>query len=332
MTGGGSSNIATGSVTLIDSAFTNVGVGIKTAWTGNSSPETAGSLVLENIQLNNVPVAVQGPSGTLLGGGTTTIAAWGNGHSYMPNGPREFSGPIPANPRPASLLVNGRYYTRSKPQYESLPVSSFVSARSFGARGDAATDDTAALQAAIDNAVATNRILFLDYGLYRVTNTIRIPPGARITGESFPVILSAGPYFNDMNNPKPVVQVGATSGQVGAVELTDFIVSTQNAQAGAICIEWNLASNGVPSGMWDVHVRIGGFTGTQQQVAQCVKTPGDATVRPGCIVAFMAMHVTRGATGLYMENVWLWCVFFFFFDPLPFPLVASLLQASLFFS
>ncbi|KAK5661924.1 hypothetical protein OQA88_10034 [Cercophora sp. LCS_1] len=306
MTGGGSNAITTGSVTLIDSTLTNVGVGIKTAWTGNSSPETAGSLVLENIQLSNVPVAVQGPNGNLLNGGTTTIAAWGNGHSYTPNGPREFSGPITPNPRPASLLVNGRYYTRSKPQYESLPASSFLSVRSFGVRGDAAADDTAALQAAIDQAVSSNRILFLDYGLYRVTNTIRIPPGARIVGESFPVILSAGPYFNDINNPRPVVQVGSVSGQVGQVELSDFIISTQNAQAGAVCIEYNLATSGTPSGMWDVHVRIGGFTGTQQQVAQCLKSPGNPTVKPECIVAFMAMHITKGASGLYMENVWLW--------------------------
>ncbi|KAK0617048.1 pectate lyase superfamily protein-domain-containing protein [Immersiella caudata] len=309
MTGGGSQNIATGSVTLIDSTLTNVGVGIKTARTANSRPDTAGALVLENIDLRNVPVAIQDPSGTLLPGttGALTIPAWASGNTYTPSGPRRVSSAITPNPRPATLLVNGRYYTRSKPQYESEPRSSFLSVRSFGARGDASADDTAALQAAIDGATASNKILFLDYGLYRVTSTIRIPPGARIVGESFPVILSSGAYFNDINNPKPVVQIGSSSGQVGYVELSDFIVSTQNAQAGAVCIEYNLASGGgVPSGMWDVHVRIGGFTGTQQQVGECLKTPGNPTVRNECIVAFMAMHVTKGAYGLLMENVWLW--------------------------
>jgi glucan 1,3-beta-glucosidase len=307
---GGSSKLDVGSVTLFDSSFTNVPVAILTAWTTSSNPATAGSLVMENIALNNVPVAVKGPSGTMLAGttGSTTIAAWGNGHGYYsPSGPNEFAGPITPNPRPAALLSNGRYYTRSKPQYENLPASSFLSVRSAGARGDASTDDTAALQNAINTAVAQNKILFLDYGLYRVTSTIRIPPGAKIVGESFPVILSAGAFFNDVNNPKPVVQVGSTSGQAGQVELSDFIVSTQSVQAGAVCIEWNLASGGgTPSGMWDVHVRIGGFTGTQQQVAQCPKTPGNAAVNPNCLVAFMAMHVTKKASGLYMENVWLW--------------------------
>lgn len=91
------------------------------------------------------------------------------------------------------------------------------------------------------------------------------------------------------------------------MELSDFIVSTQNAQAGAVLIEWNLASPASnPSGMWDVHTRIGGFVGSQQQVGQCLKTPGNPTVRQECIVAFMAMHITKAANGLYMENVWLW--------------------------
>ncbi|KAL2019376.1 hypothetical protein VTK56DRAFT_9667 [Thermocarpiscus australiensis] len=309
LSNGGSSALNVGSVTLLDSEFTNVPVAVKTAWTTTSNPDTAGSLVMENIALNNVPVAVQGPSGTMLAGttGSTTIQAWGNGHSYTPSGgPVEFSGAVTPNSRPGVLLSNGRYYTRSKPQYEDLPASSFLSVRAAGAKGDAATDDTAALQSAIDSAVAQGKIVFLDYGIYRVTSTIRIPPGAKIVGESFPTIMSSGAFFNDVNNPKPLLQVGSASGQAGEVELSDFVVSTQNMGAGAVLIEWNLASSGTPSGMWDVHARVGGFVGSQQQVAQCVKTPGDATVRSNCIVAYMAMHVSRGASGLYMENVWLW--------------------------
>ncbi|KAK3303240.1 pectate lyase superfamily protein-domain-containing protein [Chaetomium strumarium] len=305
---GGSSALNVGSVTLLDSSFTNTPVAILTAWTPSANPDTAGSLVMENIALSNVPVAVKGPGGTMLAGstGSATIAAWSNGHRYTPSGPVETSGAVSANARPAALLSNGRFYTRSKPQYENLPASSFVSARSAGARGDGATDDTAALQNAINSAVAQGKVLFLDYGLYRVTSTIRIPPGAKVVGESFPVILSAGAFFNDINNPRPVLQVGSTSGQPGQVELSDFLVGTQNAQAGAVCIEWNLATTGAPSGMWDVHVRIGGFTGSQQQVAQCLKQPGSAAVNQNCIVAYMAMHVTKQASNLYMENVWLW--------------------------
>ena len=310
MSAGNQNRVETGSITLFDSTFTNVQQAIKTVWSSSSQPATAGSLVIENVALNNVPVAVQGPSGVLLAGvagGTTTINGWAIGHRYTPNGPQDVAGPMTPSPRPASLLTSGgRIYTRSKPQYENLPVSSFLSLRNFGAVGNAANDDTAALQNAINTAVAQNKILFIDYGLYKVTNTILIPPGAKIVGESFATIISAGAFFDDINNPKPVIKIGSTSGQAGQVELSDFIVSTQGRQRGAILIEYNLATSGTPSGMWDVHTRIGGHAGSQQQVAECLKVPGSANVDINCAVAYMAMHVTKGSSNLYMENVWLW--------------------------
>lgn len=55
---------------------------------------------------------------------------------------------------------------------------------------------------------------------------------------------------------------------------------------------------------------VGGFDGSNLQVAQCPKTPTTSTppaaVNAQCIAAFLMMHVTTGASGLYMENVWLW--------------------------
>lgn len=306
---GGSSNQAVGSLTLLDSSFTNVPVAVLTAYTASSSPATAGSVILENLSLSNVPVVVRSPGGTVLAGssGSSTIAAWGQGHQYVPNGPGKFQGSISGNPRPGVLLSGGnRYYTRSKPQYESLGVSSFISARSSGARGDASTDDTNALQGAINAAASAGKVLYIDHGIYRVTPTITIPPGAKIVGESYPVIMSSGSFFADMNNPKPVVRVGSSSGQSGYVELSDFIVSTQGAQPGAVLIEYNLATSGTPSGMWDVHTRVGGFRGSNLQVAQCLKTPGSNNVNANCIAAYMSMHITPSATNLYMENNWLW--------------------------
>jgi len=82
-----------------------------------------------------------------------------------------------------------------------------------------------------------------------------------------------------------------------------MIVSTQGAQAGATLIEWNLATSGTPSGMWDVHTRVGGFVGSDLQVAQCPVTASSSAVNTNCIGAFMSMHITPSAAGLYMENV-----------------------------
>ncbi|CAM1501446.1 Fc.00g034300.m01.CDS01 [Cosmosporella sp. VM-42] len=300
------SSTALGSITLVDSSISNTPTGILTSFSTTQQPPTSNSLILENVSLINVPVAVKkAGGGTLLAGGTTTIAAWGQGHKYTPAGPSTFQGDFTPNSRPTSLVSGGKYYTRSKPQYETLPVSSFKSVRSAGAKGDASTDDTNALQNLINSATAAGQIVYFDAGIYRITKTLSIPPGAKIVGEEYPLIMSSGSFFNDMNNPKPVVQVG-TAGQTGQVEWSDMIVTTQGTQAGAILIEWNLATSGAPSGMWDVHTRIGGFKGSNLQLAQCPVTASSSSVNKDCIGAYMSMHITASASNLYMENIWLW--------------------------
>jgi len=71
-------------------------------------------------------------------------------------------------------------------------------------------------------------------------------------------------------------------------------------------IEVNIAATGIPTGIWDVHTRIGGFTGSDLQVSDCLKTPSttiNATNFPTqCIAAFLSMHITTGASGIYIEK------------------------------
>ena len=304
---------AVGSITLLDSEINNTPIGI-TYGSESQAPPVSNNFVFENLRLNNVPTAIRGPSGTVLAGssGQTVIEAWGRGHKYTASqgGPTTFEEPIAANQRPESLLAGNIYYERSKPQYETVPVSEFVSARTAGAKGDGTTDDTAVLNALFASAAANNKIVYLDAGMYVVTSTIHIPPGSRIVGEAFPVILSSGSFFASASSPQPVVQVG-TPGQTGRVEWTNTIVSTRGAQAGAILIQYNLASPaGHPSGLWDVHVRVGGFAGSDLQLAQCAKTPDTpitaANLPAQCVAAFLSMHITPSASALYMENCWIW--------------------------
>ncbi|KAH8821809.1 beta 1,3 exoglucanase [Xylogone sp. PMI_703] len=298
-----------GSTTIVDSSISNTPVGILTSY--GAPPNkfvSAGSIIIENLALTNVPVAVKSSvnGATLLNGGSTTIAGWGQGNRYTPTGPQKFQGAITPFNRPGSLLAGGKFYTRSKPQYNTLPVSSFSSVRTAGAKGDGVTDDTTALQNVINSATSAGKVVFFDAGTYKVTKTLTIPAGAKLVGEAYSVIMSSGSFFNNINSPQPVVRVG-TAGSTGQVEWSDMIVSTQGAQAGATLIEWNLSSpSGSPSGMWDVHTRIGGFAGSNLQVAQCVKTPSSTAINNNCIGAYMSMHVTPSASGLYMENNWLW--------------------------
>ncbi|KAK0956570.1 hypothetical protein LTR91_019084 [Friedmanniomyces endolithicus] len=322
MSSGGPTAQSVGSVTFIDSSISNTAIGILTAHGPGSLPPSGGSLILENVVFSNVGIAVEGeyPTGntTALAGGSFTVAGWGEGHSYTPNGPQIFEGPITPVSRPASLLQSGgKYYERSKPQYErSKPqyeqysVQNFLSARSAGATGDGHTDDTAALQRAILTAEAQGKILFVDHGDYLVSSTIYIPAGSRIVGESYSVILSHGNFFNNINEPQPVVQIGKP-GESGSIEWSDMIVSTQGQQQGAVLFEYNLNSpSSSPSGIWDVHARIGGFAGSNLQLAECPTTPNIAVTADNldqqCIAALMTMHLTKPSSGLYLENVWLW--------------------------
>lgn len=218
-------------------------------------------------------------------------------------------------------------------------------------RQDGVTDDTAALQKAIYTAADDGRLVFVDAGTYRISETIYIPSGSKMVGESYPVIMSSGQSFAEMDFPTAVVQVGRP-GEAGNVEMSDIVIATQGSQPGALLIEWNLDSPGEPSGMWDVHTRIGGFAGSKLQLADCPAMPGPApgtqsairnattptnisstalSLNPpyrnatgfygngtgssngnsseldqSCIGAFMSMHITPSASGLYMENSWLW--------------------------
>ncbi|KAJ5128084.1 exo-beta-1-3-glucanase [Penicillium atrosanguineum] len=309
MSAGGSSNQAVGSVILVDSTITNTPVGLLTAFTENVANNVAnGSLIIDNSIFTNVPIIVKSTSaGTVLAGssGSMTVAGWGEGNSYTTSGHTRFQGSFTPITRPSALLSGSNYYVRSKPQYASLAVSSFQSVRSAGATGNGVTDDTSALQNVINSATAAGQVVFFDAGTYKVTSTLLIPPGAKLVGEAYSVIMSSGSYFNNINSPQPVVRVG-TAGQAGQVEWSDMIVSTQGAQPGAVLIEWNLAASGTPSGMWDVHARIGGFTGSDLQVAQCEKTPSSTSIDSTCIAAYMTLHVTISASNLYLENVWLW--------------------------
>ncbi|KAJ5220442.1 CAZyme family GH55 [Penicillium chermesinum] len=299
---GGAGAQTVGSAVVLDSTISGCKAAISSAW--ETSDSTNGSLILENVVLDNTPVAVNGSTGnTILEGGSTTIAAWGQGHKYTPNGPTSFQGTYTAPSRPSGLVASGssNYYTKSKPQFETVALSSITSLRDAGAKGDGTTDDTSAIQDAVTKAASSGNVLFIDQGTYKVTSTLYFPPGLQVVGESYPVIMASGDAFSDVSNPTPVIQVGKP-GDKGSIEWTDTIVSTQGSAPGAVLIEWNLAADS-GAGVWDVHTRIGGFDGSSQQVSQCPKT---AQPTQNCEVAYMSFHITSSASGAYLENVWLW--------------------------
>ncbi|KAJ9136814.1 Pectin lyase-like protein [Pleurostoma richardsiae] len=308
MSNGGTTSQTVGSVLVADSVFTNTPVGILTAYNPDSA-QTNGTLVLDNVDMSGAPVAVQASDSkaTLLAGGGT-VSSWVQGRTYSSVGASSaVQTSQTAVTKPDSLLdaATGKVFTRVKPQYEDLPASSFVSVKSAGAKGDGTTDDTAAIQAVLNNAT-TDQVVYFDHGAYIVTDTIKVPKDIRITGEIWPLIMASGTAFADQANPKPVLQVGQP-GDVGAVELSDLILETAGPAPGAVMIEWNVkqSSQGA-AGMWDVHTRIGGSAGTQLELAECAKNPNVThAANPSCFGAGMLLHVTSQASA-YLENTWFW--------------------------
>lgn len=300
-------NMTVGSVLLQDSSILNTPVGVNSSFSQNSIPRGGGTLIIDNVDFTGSASAVNNYNGQVILPGNTKVASWAQGQVYAGSTGTRQQAVVSAATKPDALLANGKVFERSKPQYENVPVSSFVSVKQAGAKGDGQTDDTQAIQNAF-NALQDGQILYFDHGAYVITSTINVPGNKNIkmTGEIWPLIMAQGDFFGDENNPKPVFSIGQTSDS-GAVEMSDMIFQTAGPVRGAIMIQWN--SNAAQQGsnaMWDVHVRVGGSAGTQLQSDKCSKNPQVVTgANEACIGAHTLFHATANASVL-LENTWFW--------------------------
>ena len=303
------SNQTVGSVLLLDSKLVNTPIGVNSSFTQNSIPATGGTLILDNVDFTGSKVAVQGATGNVILAGGKKIDTWAQGHAAAADSQQSrIQGDVSGAPqKPKSLMGSNGWFERSKPQYENVPVSQFVSLKSKGAKGDGATDDTTAIQAAIDG-LQDGQILFVDHGAYLISKTIVIPAekNVKMVGETYSVFFITGKFFGDMNDPKPGFQVGKQSGDKGSFEASDLVISTQGPAPGGILMQWNINAENGKAGLWDVHFRVGGFEGTKLQSSNCKKNPtAKHDANPDCIGSFMQLHITKNSNG-YFENVWLW--------------------------
>lgn len=113
-------------------------------------------------------------------------------------------------------------------------LDDIVSIKSFGVVGDGATDDTAALQRAIDQIylnsgdkfdAESRRTLKFEAGVYKITDTIRIPPYANLVGDGADkTIIRMFPDATELTpTAKPVFQtVGGNSTPGSYVEFASI--------------------------------------------------------------------------------------------------------------
>jgi len=129
---------------------------------------------------------------------------------------------------------------RRAPVIASLPpTGEWTNVRTLGAKGDAETDDTAALQAAID----THRVVYLPSGFYKVSDTIRLRPDTVLVGlnPSTTQILLADESegYEGIGAPKPLI----ASAKGGAAIVSGIGVSTGGINPRATALLWKAGAD-----------------------------------------------------------------------------------------
>jgi hypothetical protein len=298
--------VVPGSIYLMDSDFQNVGIAIQANQLNSDLSDTS-VIILDNIGMSGVSTVLAFSNGATasIAPGTIDFYLFGN----MKNGDSAFGSFGLAMPHPddslapnsTPLYARRSYYVKSRPQYENYPLSSIVDVKSFGAKGDGRTDDTVAIQNAL-NAATDNNVIYFPSGSYIITSTVKVPSTCRITGRVWSQLVAKGSAFADMSHPTPMIQVGQP-GETGTVEFSDMLFTSIGPLPGLVMVEWNVAASKTGSvGMWDTHFRLGGAIGTKMQVGDC---PMNGPIKSGCIAASLMLHITPQANG-YFENVWAW--------------------------
>jgi glucan 1,3-beta-glucosidase len=190
------------SLTITDSSFKNVDLVLRVRHKNGVRP----GVLLDNVDTSTAKVVVQEIEGNILLKSLQPSARWGLGWVYsddMPTG-REISGPLSPTPnKPRVLLKDGKFFSRSKPQYNHLGRDKFMNILSWGVRNDGdptfAFQNWALINQALEKAAVQNLVLVFPAGTYAVDHTITIPINSRLTGALWSQIMAVGPQFSDPN-------------------------------------------------------------------------------------------------------------------------------------
>lgn len=206
------------------------------------------------------------------------------------------------NTTPSSVLLsNGQFFGKAQPTYGEYAADQIANVKNFSSfpvKGDAVTNDGPSLNAILAENAANCKISYFPYGVYVLEDTLIIPPGSRIVGEGWPVIMGVGSNFGSAENPTPVVQVGAP-GSSGVAEIQDMRFTVGSVLPGAIIVEVNMAGKPGDVGFWNSHITVGG---TAESSVNDDCSNGDAS---DCMAAFAMLHLTS-TSSTYIENMWGW--------------------------
>src|SRR5690242_7218576 len=179
------------------------------------------------------------------------------------------------------------------------PVSQWVNVRDLGIVGDDKTDDTAAIQHAID----THRVLYFPAGFYHVSDTLKLRPDTVLIGlhpSLTQIVLPDGtPGYQGVGAPKALVE--APRGGDNIVSGLGLYTSGINDRATAL-----LWKAGADSLVDDVKIQGGHGTylydGTRFEPYNATHT-GDADPRKRWGAQYASIWVTDGGGGTF-AGIW----------------------------
>ncbi|KAI2615067.1 pectate lyase superfamily protein-domain-containing protein [Hypoxylon sp. NC1633] len=293
----GDSGQGVGSVSFVDCVLRHVGIGFLTP-----VEEKSPNVVIDGLKTESVDTIIQAADKRVFYGQDQDLGAYTIGKRY--NGTKASTEPVflvGLPNKPNGLLKDGKLFVKSKPQYGQLDVTKILDAHAYGIANDGSGDQTEKINAFLKDAVSTDKLAYFPAGIYQVEGTVTIPKDSKVLGSGWSQIMGTGKYFEDINNPKVMVQVGEED-EAGSVEIVDMLFTVKGPTAGAILMEWNIHEVTQGSvGMWDSHFRVGGAKGSDLDFANCPK----GSYNEKCIAASLLFHLKPKASG-YFENVWFW--------------------------
>ncbi|MCF0070354.1 SMP-30/gluconolactonase/LRE family protein [Dyadobacter sp. CY261] len=176
-------------------------------------------------------------------------------------------------------------------------METWVNLKALGAKGDGITDDTKAIQAAIDQHGA----IYVPQGWYRITETLKLKEKTMLIGlnpVSTQFILQDNTEaFGSFGPPKPMVE----SSQGGSNVLTGIGISTAASNTRAVGLKWTAGGNS--------YVNDVKFLGGHGNIMR--KRPGQEVLSNASHVGneqhwdtqYWSLWITNGGGGTF-KNIW----------------------------
>lgn len=203
------------------------------------------------------------------------------------------------NGRPANLAPNGRYPIIKAPTYSDKTKADVINVKdrsqngNRNVAGDNSNDDTNALQQILKDAASASKLVFFPAGVYKVTDTLTIPPGSQLIGEAWATISGFGEAFGTEGSPKAVVQVGEANSS-GSASIQDMRFTVNDVSPGAIILQVNM--KGANAGDVAIHNSLITLGGTSD-------TNIDCDDESQCRAALYGLHLAKGSSA-YIDNFW----------------------------